>query len=73
MTDGQQYRQRGNELAQRARQIAAPELRLIYLGLAAGYSMLARFHERTDWRASPGPAEPTAPKQRASDAKSREG
>jgi hypothetical protein len=72
MTDGHEYRQRGNELAQRARQVEAPELRLIYLGLAAGYGMLARFHERTDWRAPPGAAEERAPKGAVNDAESRE-
>jgi hypothetical protein len=72
MTDSHEYRQRCEQLAHRARQIEAPELRLIYLGLAAGYNKLARFHERRDWRARPGPAEKRAPEGGVSDAESRE-
>jgi hypothetical protein len=72
MTDGHEYRQRGAQLAQRARQIEAPELRLVYLGLAAGYNKLARFHERRDWRARPRPAEKPAPVGGVSAAESRE-
>ena len=72
MIDGHGYRQRGAELARRAQQIAAPELRLIYLGLAAGYARLARFHERVDRRASTAPTEDDASEACVSDAASRE-
>jgi len=72
MIDGHGYRQRGAELARRAQQIKAPELRLIYLGLAAGYARLARFHERTDRRASASPTEEDASDGGVSDAASRE-
>ncbi len=72
MTDSHEYRQRGEQLAQRARLVEAPELRLIYLGLAAGYNKLARFHERREWRARPASAEKRAPDGRVSDAGSRE-
>lgn len=54
MTDDN-YRQRGEQFAQRAQQIDAPELKLVYLGLAAGYDMLARFHDRTDRTAGADP------------------
>jgi len=67
MIDGQRYRQRGAELARRAQQIKAPELRLIYLGLAAGYDRLARFQERVDRRAGAAPSEETASEENASD------
>jgi hypothetical protein len=67
MTDGNEYRQRGEQLVQRARQIEAPELRLIYLGLAAGYNKLARFHERRDWRARLRPGEKRPPERGVSD------
>jgi hypothetical protein len=72
MIDGHGYRQRGAEFARRAQQIKAPELRLIYLGLAAGYDRLARFHERVDRRAGAAPAEQGAPETDVSDAGSRE-
>ncbi|HEY1932156.1 MAG TPA: hypothetical protein VGG99_09110 [Acetobacteraceae bacterium] len=41
-----QYRQIGEEFLRRAQQVAEPELKLIYVELAAGYDELARFHER---------------------------
>jgi len=66
MIDGQGYRQRGAELARRAQQIKAPELRLIYLGLAAGYDRLARFQERVDRRAGAAAREETASEENAS-------
>jgi len=72
MIDGHGYRQRGAELARRAQQIKAPELRLIYLGLAAGYARLARFHERRDRRASAAPSEEDTSDSGVSDAASRE-
>ena len=72
MIDGQRYRQRGAELARRAQQITAPELRLIYLGLAAGYDRLARFHERADRRASASPTEENAAEGGAGERASRD-
>jgi hypothetical protein len=72
MIDGHGYRQRGAELARRAQQIKAPELRLIYLGLAAGYDRLARFHERAERRTRAGTAEEETPDGSVSDEGSRE-
>ena len=72
MIDGHGYRQRGAELARRARQIKAPELRLIYLGLAAGYDRLARFHERADRSTGAALAKDGAPDAGVSDPESRE-
>lgn len=72
MIDGHHYRQRGAELARRAQQINAPELRLIYLGLAAGYDRLARFHERAERRPRAGPGAEEPPDGGVSDARSRE-
>jgi hypothetical protein len=45
MTDDE-YRHIGEEFLRRARRIAEPDLRLIYVEVAAGYDELARFHER---------------------------
>ncbi len=72
MIDGHGYRQRGAELARRAQQIKAPELRLIYLGLAAGYNRLARFHEHADRRARAGTADEETPDGSVNDSESRE-
>jgi len=72
MIDGQRYRQRGAELARRAQQIKAPELRLIYLGLAAGYDRLARFQERADRRPGAAPSEENNADSGVSDPVSRE-
>jgi hypothetical protein len=72
MIDGHHYRQLGAELARRAQQIQAPELRLVYLGLAAGYDRLARFHERAERRTRAGTAEEETPDGSVSDEGSRE-
>jgi hypothetical protein len=40
------YDDLGTECLERAEHIKDPELRSMYLNLAAGYSSLARFHER---------------------------
>jgi hypothetical protein len=72
MTVGHEYRQRSEQLAQRARQIEAPEVRLIDLGLATGYNKLARFHERGDRCVRPGLAATRTPEDGVSDAEFRE-
>lgn len=72
MIDDHGYRQRGAQLARRAQQIKAPELRLIYLGLAAGYDRLARFHERADRRARAGQSDEEAPDGSVTNEGSRE-
>ena len=46
MADETGYSQLGEEFLMRARQIADPELRAIYLRLALAYDKLARFHEQ---------------------------
>lgn len=56
MVDTNPYRQRVAELARRAQRIRAPELRLLYLGLAARYDRLARFRERAALHAGGDPA-----------------
>lgn len=72
MIDGHRYRQRGAELARRAQRIEAPEVRLIYLGLAAGYDRLAQFRERVDPRTDAGRREAGTSDRGISDATSRE-